>query len=331
VVARYGGDEFSILMPEATTPQAEPFAERMRANIENDPLLKTHGITASIGIGTFPEHGPTMQEVLRVADAGMYLAKYQNGNCVRVGPLTPVAMNAGWEQGIIDTNLGSAPRQMFSTGSEAFNEFLNRIEQASQKEVGELHLLDTVTSLARNIDFCDQYTRDHGQAVSRWAVLIARQLGMSPEDIEEVRLAGVLHDIGKVGIPIDVLSKPTRLTPEEYDLIKNHSVLGERILEPLKLGSIKRISRMVRHHHESFDGNGYPDGLKGEGIPLGARILAVADSFDSMVSDRAYKKGRPYNDAIVELHRCCGTQFDPHLVDSFLRAHGDPKSLKIRI
>ena len=331
VVARYGGDEFSILMPEATTAQAEPFAERMRANIENDPLLKTHGITASVGIGTFPEHGPTMQEVLRVADAGMYLAKYQNGNRVRVGPLASVTMNAGWDKGAIETNIEAAARQMFSTGSDAFNEFLSRIEQASKKEVGELHLLDTVTSLARNIDFCDQYTRDHGQAVSRWAVLIARQLGMSAEDIEEVRLAGVLHDIGKVGIPIEVLSKPTRLTPEEYEIIKNHSVLGERILEPLKLGSIKRISRMVRHHHETFDGSGYPDGLKGEGIPLGARILAIADSFDSIVSDRAYKRGRSYNDAIVELHRCCGTQFDPHLVDSFLRAHGDPKSLKLKI
>jgi diguanylate cyclase (GGDEF)-like protein/putative nucleotidyltransferase with HDIG domain len=331
VVARYGGDEFSILMPEATTAQAGPFAERMRANIENDPLLKTHGITASIGIGTFPEHGPTMEEVLRVADAGMYLAKYQNGNCVRVGPLTPVAWNAEWEQGTIETNLGTAARQMFCTGSEAFNEFLSRIEQASQKAMGELHLLDTVTSLARNIDFCDHYTRDHGQAVSRWAVRIARQLGMSPEDVEEVRLAGVLHDIGKVGIPLNVLSKPERLTPEEYELIKSHSVLGERILEPLKLGSIKRISRMVRHHHEAFDGNGYPDRLKGEGIPLGARILALADSFDTIVSDRAYKRGRTYNDAIVELHRCCGTQFDPHLVDSFLRANGDPKSLKIKI
>jgi len=331
VVARYGGDEFAILMPEATTAQAESFAERMRGNIENDPLLKTHGVTASIGIGTFPEHGPTMQEILRVADAGMYLAKYQNGNCVRVGPQTAVGINAGLEQGTLETDLGPAARQAFSTGSEAFNDFLNRIQQASQKSLGELHLLDTVTSLARNIDFCDQYTRDHGQAVSRWAVRIARQLGMSPEDVEEVRLAGVLHDIGKVGIPYEVLSKPARLTPEEYELIKSHSVLGERILEPLKLGSIKRISRMVRHHHETFDGNGYPDGLKGESIPLGARILAVADSFDTIISDRSYKRGRTYNDAIVELHRCCGTQFDPHLVDSLLRANGDPNSLKIKI
>ncbi len=331
VVARYGGDEFAILMPEATTAQAEPFAERMRANIENDPLLKSHGITASIGIATFPEHGPTKEEVLRVADAGMYVAKYRGGNCVRVGPVSPLSINVGAEPGAIDRNVGRAARQMFSTGSEAFNEFLHRIEQASQKSLGEVHLLDTVTSLARNIDFSDHFTRDHGQAVSRWAVLIARQLGLSSDEIEEVRLAGVLHDIGKVGIPQDVLVKPSRLTPEEYELIKSHSVLGERILEPLKLGSIKRIARMVRHHHEAFDGNGYPDKLKGEGIPLGARILAVADSFDSIVSDRAYKRGRTHNDAIVELHRCCGTQFDPHLVDSFLRANGDTKSLNIKI
>ncbi len=326
VVARYGGDEFSILMPEATSAQAGTLAERMRANIETDPLLKMHGITGSFGIGTFPVHGPTLEEVLRVADASLYRAKYANGNCVRVGPLTPVAMSAGWEQGTLDPHLGTAAGQMFCTGSEAFTEYLHRIEQASEKAMGELCLLDTVTSLARAIDFCDHFTRDHGQAVSRWAVRIARQLGMSLEDVEEVRLAGVLHDIGKVGIPLEVLSKPARLTPEEYELIKSHSVLGERILEPLKLGNIRRISRMVRHHHETFDGKGYPDRLKGEGIPLGARILALADSFDTIVSDRAYKRALTYDAAIFEINRCVGTQFDPQLVDSFLRAHGDPKS-----
>jgi HD-GYP domain-containing protein (c-di-GMP phosphodiesterase class II) len=128
-----------------------------------------------------------------------------------------------------------------------------------------------------------------------------------------------------------VLAKAGRLTPEEFELVKSHAVMGEKILEPLKLGSIRRISRMVRHHHEAFDGSGYPDHLKGESIPLGARILAVADSFDSIVSDRVYRRGRSLNEAIVELHRCCGTQFDPHMVDSFLRAHTDAKSAKIRI
>jgi diguanylate cyclase (GGDEF)-like protein len=327
VVARYGGDEFSILMPEATAAQAGTLAERMRAKIESDPLLKTHGVTASFGIGTFPVHGPTNEEVIRMADASMYLAKNQSGNCVCVGPLTPASMNAGWEPGVLAANFEMAPGQVFRTGSEAFNEYLNRIEQASRKATGEMYLLDTVTSLARSVDFSDHYTRDHGQAVSRWAVRIARQLGLSHEDVEEVRLAGVLHDIGKVGIPFDVLSKPARLTPEEYEVMKNHSVLGERILAPLMMGSIRRISRMVRHHHETFDGNGYPDRLKGESIPLGARILAIADSFDTIISDRAYKMGLSYKDGIFELHRCRGTQFDPQLVDSLVRSNDDQKSL----
>jgi diguanylate cyclase (GGDEF)-like protein/putative nucleotidyltransferase with HDIG domain len=329
VVARYGGDEFSILMPEAVAAQAGTLAERMRAKIESDPLLKTHGITASFGIGTFPIHGPTNEEVLRVADASMYMAKSQRGNCVCVGPVTPANMNAVWEPGVLAASFDMASGQVFRTGSEAFNEYLNRIEQASRKATGAPYLLDTVTSLARAIDFSDQYTRDHGQAVSRWAVRIARQLGLSHEDVEEVRLAGILHDIGKVGIPLDVLSKPARLTPEEYELVKSHSVLGERILSPLTMGSIKRISRMVRHHHETFDGTGYPDRLKGESIPLGARILALADSFDTIVSDRSYKMGHTYQDAIFELHRCCGTQFDPQLVDSLLRGGDDLQSLKL--
>jgi hypothetical protein len=329
VVARYGGDEFSILIPDATTAQAGTLAERMRAKIETDPLLKTRGITASFGIGTFPVHGPTIDEVLRVADASMYRAKNQSGNCVRVGPLISVTTNERWEPDILATDFDMASGQVFRMGSEAFNEYLNRIEQASRTATGELFLLDTVTSLARAIDFSDHYTRDHGQAVSRWAVRIARQLGMSHEDLEEVRLVGVLHDIGKVGIPLGVLSKPARLTPEEYELVKSHSVLGERILEPLMMASIKRISRMVRHHHETFDGTGYPDRLKGEGIPLGARILAVADSFDTIVSDRAYRMGHTYKDAILELHRCSGTQFDPQLVDSLLRSNGGLKSLTL--
>jgi diguanylate cyclase (GGDEF)-like protein len=328
VVARYGGDEFSILMPEATATQAGTFAERMRANIENELLLKTHGVTASFGIGTFPVHGPSKEEVLRAADAGMYMAKHQNGNCVQLGPTLPIAVNFGQGYEILAPNLGAAARRTFCTGPEAFDEYFGRIEKASQQGMEESYLLDTVTSLARAVDFSDHSTRDHGQAVSRWAARIARQVRMSDEEIEEVRLAGVLHDIGKVGIPPDILSKPARLSPEEYEIIKSHSVLGEKILACLRLGSIKRVARMVRHHHETFDGSGYPDRLKGEQIPLGARILAVADSFDTLVSERSYKSKRTYGDAVVELYRCSGKQFDPRLVESLLQASEDLKPLK---
>ena len=172
-------------------------------------------------------------------------------------------------------------------------------------------LLDTVTALAFAIDAKDHYTQGHSQAVSRLAAQIARQMGLPDSVIEEVRLGGILHDIGKIGVPEAVLNKPSRLTPEEYELMKSHAVLGAKILEPLKVKAIERIRGMVRHHHEMVDGTGYPDRLKGENIPLGARIITVADCFDTMVSERAYKRGRSMEEAMEELRRCCGTQFDP--------------------
>jgi putative nucleotidyltransferase with HDIG domain len=163
--------------------------------------------------------------------------------------------------------------------------------------------------------------------VSRLAAQIARQIGLPDPAIEKVRLGGILHDIGKIGVPEAVLNKPSRLTPEEYDVMKSHTLLGAKILEPLK---VRAIERMVRHHHEMVDGTGYPDGLKGEKIPLGARIITVADCFDSMVSERAYQRGRTMEEAIEELRRCCGTQFDPNIVEAFvlsLETSGDPRPL----
>ena len=121
-------------------------------------------------------------------------------------------------------------------------------------------------------------------------------------------------------MPESVLNKPARLTAEENELMKTHTVLGAKILEPLKVRAIERIRGMVRNHHEMVDGTGYPDGLKGENIPLGARIITVADCFDTMVSERSYKRGRTVEEAVEELRRCCGTQFDPDIVEAFVRS-----------
>jgi HD-GYP domain-containing protein (c-di-GMP phosphodiesterase class II) len=160
------------------------------------------------------------------------------------------------------------------------------------------------------------------------AAQIAKELHMSDEEVAEIRRAGLLHDIGKIGIPHTILYKPAPLTVEEYSVMQSHSVNGQRILEPLKVGVIQRIGLMVRHHHERFDGCGYPDHLKGQEIPLGARILTLADSFDTMVSERGYKKALALEEAILELLRCSHTHFDPELVQAFLRSlesHGDPR------
>ena len=148
-----------------------------------------------------------------------------------------------------------------------------------------------------------------------YAAQIAMQAGLSEAEIEEIRLAGLVHDIGKMKVPDVVLNKPTLLTPEEYETVKSHAHWSAKIVEPLKVTAIERI---VRHHHESFDGQGYPDCLRGEQIPLGARIMTVADAFDAMVSDRPFRKARTEEEALAELQRCRGTQFDPLVVDAFL-------------
>jgi putative nucleotidyltransferase with HDIG domain len=166
---------------------------------------------------------------------------------------------------------------------------------------------------------------NHSKAVSRLAAQIAMQAGLSEAEIDEIRLAGVLHDVGKLGIPDNILYKPGRLTPEEFEVIKSHAAWGAKIVEPLKVTAIKRI---VRHHHERYDGKGYPDHLKGEEIPLGARIVAVAECFHNMVSILHYKSARTYEEALAELCRCSGTQFDPKVVMAFLdwlEIHGDPR------
>ncbi|MGD0226870.1 MAG: diguanylate cyclase [Terriglobia bacterium] len=321
VVARYGGDEFAIMMPETRTEQAEILAERLRASIESDGYLAAHGVTASFGISTFPVHGPTQEEILRVADSGMYLAKHQEGNRVRVASLHIESAQADWDRQLLEARLGVTMKRMFSTGPEAFNHYLERFQDVMLKGNGDApSLMDTVTALAFAIDAKDHYTQGHSQDVSRLAVQIARQMGMPDAEIEEVRLGGILHDIGKIGVPESVLNKTTRLTPEEFDLMKSHTVLGAKILEPLKVKAIDHIRGMVRYHHEMVDGTGYPDHLKGENIPLGARIITVADCFDAMVSDRAYKRGRTIDQAMEELLRCCGTQFDPDVVKALVQS-----------
>ncbi len=329
VVARYGGDEFAILMPEGPTEQAEILAERLRSSLVPDPYLSSHGLTASFGIATFPANGATPEEILRVADAGMYLAKHEKGNRVRVASVPAPAVSAEWEKQLLEAYLGVTVKRIFSTGPEAFEQYLQRFEHAAHDSDRESpSLLDTVTALAFTIDAKDRYTQGHSQAVSRLAAQIARQLGMSQADVEEIRLAGILHDIGKIGVPESVLNKPSRLSDEEYRTMKGHAALGEKILEPLRVKTIERIRPMVRHHHEWINGQGYPDGLRGEEIPVGARILTVADAFDTMVSERAYQKGRTIREAIEELRRCCSAQFDAALVEVFvssLEAFGDPR------
>ncbi|NTU60317.1 MAG: response regulator, partial [Deltaproteobacteria bacterium] len=177
----------------------------------------------------------------------------------------------------------------------------------------------TIQGLALALDTKDSYTHGHSENVTHLCDITAEVMGLDGGFRAMLQQAGVLHDIGKIGIASSILNKPGKLTDEEYEIIKSHPRLGRRILEPISF--LKGVVPVVYHHHERWDGRGYPDGLGGEEIPLGARIMLVADTYDAMTSDRAYRKGLSHQVAVEELERCCGTQFDPQCVEAFLQAH----------
>lgn len=176
--------------------------------------------------------------------------------------------------------------------------------------------LSTVKSLVTAIDAKDEYTRHHSARVTEFTLKIAKSMGFSTKELEDLELASLLHDIGKIAVPESILNKPDTLTEEEYSIIKEHPVRGEAILKPMI--ELKEISMVVRAHHERYNGTGYPDGLKGLGIPLGARIMAVADAYDAITSERPYRKASSHWAAVKEITRCSGINFDPNVVQHFL-------------
>jgi putative nucleotidyltransferase with HDIG domain len=177
--------------------------------------------------------------------------------------------------------------------------------------------LNTIIALASAIDARDPYTYHHSSNVTKYSVRLAQEMKLSKKTIENIRYSGLLHDIGKIGIRDDILLKPERLTDEEYTQIKKHSLKGEEIIKSLPF--LGEVSPLVRHHHERFDGRGYPDGIKGEDIEIGARIMALADSFDAMTTKRTYREPLSLDKVKEELIKNKNTQFDPSLVDCFLK------------
>jgi putative two-component system response regulator len=189
-------------------------------------------------------------------------------------------------------------------------------------------LINGVQMLVHALEAKDAYTSGHSSRVSRYAVKTAVQLGYTGDRLEQIRLGGELHDIGKIGTREDILNKPGPLTPDEFYQIKGHAALGERILAPF-MSESPSVLRIVRSHHERIDGAGFPDGLAGDAIPHEARIVAVVDAFDAMTTNRAYRPSRTTLDAVDELRRCAGTHFDSDVVLAFLRAFPDPSALPV--
>ena len=352
VVARYGGDEFVVLMPETNVDQARQLGGKLRSSVASDPMLREKNISASFGIAAFPLHGSTPQELIQVADASMYVSKHQGGNAVSTADHCDTDEARRWKRDVLEAYLGVELKRQFTTGPQAFEEILRRLQHFVQSLSGNMlastdngeelvsaqapltsAVIETLTQLSIAIDAKDPYTQGHSQKVSAYGVMLAQSLGLTPHEIEEIRLAGLLHDVGKVGIPEAILNKPGPLDTDEWEVMKTHATLGAQLLDPLcdvptsagdpqTVATVRkmagRLREMVLHHHEFFDGSGYPAGLAGAEIPLGARIIGLVDSYDTITSDRMYKRGRTAREAMSELERCGAAQFDAELVRTFL-------------
>jgi|Deesub1362A_J573_1020465.scaffolds.fasta_scaffold00093_59 PAS domain S-box-containing protein/putative nucleotidyltransferase with HDIG domain len=218
---------------------------------------------------------------------------------------------------MLSKRVGAFDKEDISNGEKLTAQMSIALENAKLYEDIKDLFISTVRTLAHAIDAKSPWTRGHSERVTAYAISLGKEIGLSDNELEKLELAGLLHDIGKIGTYDTLLEKPEKLTAEEFELVKQHPTKGAEILEPIK--QLKDIVPIIKHHHERLDGKGYPDGLKGDEIPFLSRILCVADSFDSMTADRPYRPAPGKEFAIAELKRYSGIQFDPLIVKAFLR------------
>ena len=277
---RLGGDEFALLLPGYDEAAALAAAEAIVERIASLELEQIGTVTVSAGLATSPQHAGERDELVRLADSALYWAKEYGKNRVRA-----------YRPDVIEL----AELKRLASGPDRAARFR------------------AAASLARAVDARDAYTGSHSQRVAELAARTARRLGLPDEEVELTRLAASLHDLGKLAIPEEILRKPGPLTEPERMVLERHPQIGFRMLESL---GVDPVADWVLHHHERWDGSGYPDGLPGDQIPLGARIIFVADAYDAMTSERVYRRRVPRLQAIAELERCAGTQFDPGIVSA---------------
>jgi len=285
IASRYGGEEFALILPETDISGAQIIAHRIRRRIAgfafSTKARNGAPLTTSIGVASFPVDAGHIADLVDKADWSMYYGKRQGGNRVTL-----------------------------------FHEESDDYGRVSLEDLvrEELHLA-AAQAIAASVDERSPHDYRHAESVARLASVIAAEMRLSDDDIHAIRVAGLLHDIGLVAVPPEIINKRDHLSAEEWRRIKSHPEVGEAILR--HIACLQSFLPVVRHHHEHFDGAGYPDGLTRDQIPLGARILSVADAFQAMISERPYRRALTTDEAIKELQMRAGTQFDPAVVETF--------------
>ena len=282
---RYGGDEFAVILPSSDAQRAKTIIQRVRAKWTHAAgsrfAIHDDRLGFSAGISQFPGDAETADGLVFLADTALFRSKRLGGN-----------------RSTLVSELGAYPAELLDTTT-----------------------LNQVYALAATVDARDPSTYGHSKRVATISELIGKAVGLKGDELVKLHAAALLHDIGKIGVPDSILTKPQKPAKHEWKIIRQHSAEGARIIGYVR--ELSELANIVRHHHEWYDGTGYPDGLKGKDIPLGARIVSIADAYDTMTTPRPYRTIIKHGEACEELQRCSGTQFDPELVEVFVRVTSD--------
>lgn len=314
IAARYGGDEIALILPDTDNSEAMYLAEYLYYVTTCNPINEEK-INLSIGIASYPNCSSVQGKLLLLAEQATLISKHNNYKDTSLSNIVSAHDINFWDGTALKSFASVISKRHSELGINFKDEIINHFQ--SEKIESASHLLEISTSLSGAIEAKDTYTKGHSNAVSVFSEKLAKALKLSNKEIKNIKLGALLHDVGKIGIPENILRKSDNLNDEEWNIMKQHPTIGvKKVLKPIEI--LKDLIPIVEHHHENWDGSGYPAKLKGEEIPLGARIVAIADAYHALISDRPYRKGLEISKAIEILTAGAGIQWEKSLVMKFI-------------
>ena len=314
VAGRYGGDELALILPNTTIDQAKYVAEYLTYSLSCFFIDGVGPVKVSVGISSYPDNADDKEKLLILAEQAMYISQakgYKDG----MSAIISSADFNFWDDVALKSYAEVLGKRHAQLGVNFEEEIIAKFND--EHLLGGNKIFEIATSLAGAIDAKDPYTKDHSTSVSRFSEALARAINLPENEIERIKLGALLHDVGKIGIPETVLKKEGPLSDEEWVIMKQHPVIGvEKVLMPNPL--LRDLIPIVKYHHERIDGKGYPDGISNGNIPLAAKIVAIADTYHALVSDRPYRRGMNIEKAISILEEGAGSQWDADLIRTFI-------------
>ena len=311
---RYGGDEIAIIMPETNTSDAKYLAEYITYCLSCCFVDDVGPVKVSVGIATYPDCSKDQEKLLILAEQAMYISQakgYKEG----MSAIVSSSDFNFWDNDALNSFAEVVAKRHAQLGIDFEEELVHKFN--NEQIISQNHLMELANSLAGAIDAKDPYTKGHSTSVSRYSEALARAINLPEDEVQRIKLGALLHDVGKIGIPENVLKKPGKLDNDEWQIMKQHPVIGaEKVLAPNE--ALRDLIPIVKYHHEHIDGSGYPENLKGDEIPLAAKIVAVADTYHALISDRPYRKGMSVEKACEILKEGAGKLWDADLVRQFI-------------